>query len=94
MYFNCDLQIENENGQFEIWNLENKIGNLGGKGWKFIKKKMEIWGKHETWKNCKFGKMLKSEKIWNFRKIWNLEMYMEVYRNFGNVEKFWKFWKY
>ena len=57
------MQIEIENGQFEIWK----------KNWKFgwerlnnLKKKLEIWGKIETWKNCKFGKMWKSGKIWKF----------------------------
>ena len=43
-----------------------------GKVRNFEEKKMEIWGKIKTWKNCKFGKCGNLEKFGNLKKfeIW------------------------
>ena len=67
MYYNCDLQIEIENGQFEI----------GEKNWKFGWERLEIL-KKKNWKSeekLKLGKIVSLEKCGNLEWFGNLEKF-------------------
>ena len=81
MYFNCDLPIEIENGQFEIWKkkLEICVGKVG------------IFDK----KKCKSGEKLKLgkivEKFWKFKNIYIFGNYSEICKKkSGNNLEFWE----
>ena len=56
------------------------------KDWKFGWERLEILIK----KNWKSGEKLKLGKMWKSGKSWKFEKKMEVQKNFGNFEKFWK----